>query len=177
MPAATRTREQAQELLLEIGTEEIPSVFLPDALRNLAATAERLLKEQRLPFRAVRPYATPRRLVLVVEGLAAAQEPSRRKVVGPPKGVAFDAAGKPTKAAEGFARAQGIPVAQLKIEPTDRGEYVVAEFVDRGAPTRQILPALLPRLITGLSFPKMMRWGNATVRFVRPIRWLLCVYG
>ncbi len=177
MPAATRTREQAQELLLEIGTEEIPSVFLPDALRNLAATAERLLKEQRLPFHAVRPYVTPRRLVLVVEELATAQEPRRRKVVGPPKGVAFDAAGKPTKAAEGFARAQGIPVAQLTVEPTDRGEYVVAEFVDRGAPTREILPTLLPRLITGLSFPKMMRWGNATVRFVRPIRWLLCVYG
>ncbi|MGH7409347.1 MAG: glycine--tRNA ligase subunit beta, partial [Candidatus Methylomirabilales bacterium] len=146
MAAPTRTREQAQELLLEIGTEEIPSVFLPDGLRHLAAMAERLLKEQRLAFRAIRPYATPRRLVLVVEGLAAAQEPSRRRVVGPPKGVAFDAAGNPTKAAEGFARAQGVPVAQLTVEPTDRGEYVVAEFVDRGAPAREILPILLPRL-------------------------------
>ncbi|MBI3002740.1 MAG: glycine--tRNA ligase subunit beta [candidate division NC10 bacterium] len=177
MPAPNRSQRQAQELLLEIGTEEIPSVFLPDAIRNLAGTAEHLLEDQRLRFQAVRTYATPRRLVLVVQALAAQQEQSRRKVVGPPRGVAFDTAGKPTKAAEGFARAQGVRVTELKIEPTDRGEYVVVELVDRGAPARDLLPTLIPRLITSLSFPKMMRWGNASVRFVRPIRWILCLYG
>lgn len=177
MPAPTRTRNQAKELLLEIGAEEIPSAFLPEAIRQLAATAKRLLTEQRLAFQAVRSYATPRRLVLVAEGLATRQEPRRRRVVGPPKRVAFDAAGKPTKAAEGFAQAQGLPVEQLRVAHTDRGEYVVVELVDRGAPTSAILPTLLARLITSLSFPKMMRWGNASIRFVRPVRWLLCLHG
>jgi glycyl-tRNA synthetase beta chain len=166
-----------KELLFEIGTEEIPSEYLPAALTDLAATAKRLLAEERLAFDAVRTLATPRRLVLVAEGLAEAQEDRVRQVVGPTKAVAYDAQGNPTRAAQGFARAQGVPVEQLQVRALERGEYVVAVVEERGVKAVDLLPGLLVRLLGQLSFPKFMRWGNGTVRFVRPIRWMLALYG
>ncbi|HSB77210.1 MAG TPA: glycine--tRNA ligase subunit beta [Candidatus Methylomirabilis sp.] len=164
------------ELLFEIGTEEIPSGYIPPALEELKAVALRLLQEQRLNFVAVRTLATPRRLTLCVDGLAEHQADARREVVGPPKAVAFDADGNPTKAAQGFARAQGVPVEALEVRVLDRGEYLVAVQEEKGARTPEILSTLLPKLLTVLSFPKFMRWGEGTFRFVRPIRWLLAVY-
>jgi glycyl-tRNA synthetase beta chain len=165
------------ELLFEIGTEEIPSAYIPPAMEDLRTVAGRLLQEHRLRFATIRSLATPRRLALVVEGLAERQADARREVVGPTKAAAFDAEGKPTRAAEGFARAQGVPVDRLQLRALDRGEYVVAVQEERGAPTPEVLLALLPKLITSLPFPKFMRWGQGTFRFVRPIRWLLCLYG
>lgn len=166
-----------KELLFEIGTEEIPSVYMADALRDLGEVADRLLREIRLSFKGIRTLGTPRRLTLYVRSLADKQADEVREVVGPPKAAAYDAGGKPTPAALGFARAQGIPVEQLKIRSTPRGEYVVATKRVKGAKTTAILPALLPRIITSLTFPKSMRWGDSTIRFVRPIRWLLALYG
>jgi glycyl-tRNA synthetase beta chain len=165
------------ELLFEIGTEEIPSGYIPPAMEDLRAVAGRLLQEHRLRFSSTRTLATPRRLALVVEGLAERQADARREVVGPTKAVAFDAEGNPTRAAEGFARGQGVPVDRLEVRALDRGEYVVAVQEEKGAPTPEVLLALLPKLVTSLSFPKFMRWGEGTFRFVRPIRWLLCLYG
>jgi glycyl-tRNA synthetase beta chain len=165
------------ELLFEIGTEEIPSGYIPPAMEDLRTVAGRLLQEHRLRFSSTRTLATPRRLALVVEGLAERQADARREVVGPTKAVAFDAEGKPTRAAEGFARGQGVPVDRLEVRALDRGEYVVAVQEEKGAPTPEVLLALLPKLVTSLSFPKFMRWGEGTFRFVRPIRWLLCLYG
>ena len=165
-----------KELLFEIGTEEIPSGYLPPALEDLRTVASRLLAEQRLTCAELRTLGTPRRLTLFVDGLIDRQADQRREVVGPPKAVAFDAEGKPTKAAEGFARAQGVPVDSLQVRALDRGEYLVAVQEEKGARTREILVTLLPKLITALSFPKFMRWGEGTFRFVRPIRWLLAVY-
>ncbi|HEX7512514.1 MAG TPA: glycine--tRNA ligase subunit beta, partial [Candidatus Methylomirabilis sp.] len=115
-----------KELLFEIGTEEIPSGYLPPALEDLKTVASRLLAEQRLTFAELRTLGTPRRLTLFVDGLIECQADQRREVVGPPKAVAFDAEGKPTKAAEGFARAQGVPVDSLQVRALDRGEYLVA---------------------------------------------------
>ncbi len=166
-----------KELLFEIGTEEIPSEYLPAALADLGAMAKRLLADERLAFGAVRTLATPRRLVLVVEGLAEAQEDRVRTVTGPTKAVAFDTQGNPTKAAQGFARAQGMAVEQLQVRALERGEYVVAVVEERGGKAADLLPGLLVRLLGQLSFPKFMRWGNGTMRFVRPIRWLLALYG
>jgi glycyl-tRNA synthetase beta chain len=166
-----------KELLFEIGTEEIPSGYLPSALEDLRVTAGRLLQEQRLPFTEVRTLGTPRRLTLVAFGLPDRQADRRREVVGPPRAAAFDAEGRPTKAAEGFARGQGIPVDQLTVRSLDRGDYVVAVHEERGAPTREVLVDLLPKLLTSLGFPKFMRWGEGSFRFVRPIRWLLAVFG
>ena len=114
---------------------------------------------------------------MLADGLAEKQADMRREVVGPTKAVAFEAEGKPTRAAEGFARAQGVRVEQLEVRALDRGEYIVAIQEEKGAPTSEVLLALLPKLITSLSFPKFMRWGEGTFRFVRPIRWLLCLYG
>jgi len=164
------------ELLFEIGTEEIPSGYIPPALEELKAVAGRLLQEQRLSFVTVRTLATPRRLTLFVDGLAERQADARREIVGPPKTVAFDADGNPTRAAEGFARAQGVPVERLEVRALDRGEYLVAVQEEKGARTPEVLSTLLPRLLSLLSFPKFMRWGEGTFRFVRPIRWLLAIY-
>ncbi len=166
----------AKELLFEIGTEEIPSGYLPPALEELKAAAGRMLAEQRLAFTAVRTLGTPRRLVLFVDGLAERQTDVRREVVGPPKAAAFDPEGKPTKAAEGFARAQGVAVETLEVRLLERGEYLVAVQKERGARTPEVLAGLLPKLLAALAFPKFMRWGEGTFRFVRPIRWLLAIY-
>lgn len=166
-----------KELLFEIGTEEIPSGYLPPALEDLKAAASRLFQEQRLSCAGIRTLGTPRRLSLFVDGLAERQTDARREVIGPTRAVAYDAEGKPTRAAEGFARAQGIAVERLAVRALDRGEYVVAVHEERGAPTPEVLLTLLPRLLGALSFPKFMRWGDGTFRFVRPIRWLLCIYG
>jgi glycyl-tRNA synthetase beta chain len=166
----------AQELLFEIGTEEIPSGYLPPALEELKAAASRLLAEQRLAFTDIRTLGTPRRLVLFADGLPERQADARREVVGPPKAAAFDAEGKPTRAAEGFARAQGVAVEALQVRALERGEYLLAVQEERGARTADVLAGLLPKLLAALSFPKFMRWGEGTLRFVRPIRWLLAIY-
>jgi len=165
-----------KELLFEIGTEEIPSGYLPPALEELKAVASRLLAEQRLAFTSVRTLGTARRLVLFVDGLADRQADARREVVGPPKAAAFDAEGKPTKAAEGFARAQGVAVEALQVRALERGEYLVAVQEERGARTAEVLVGLLPKLLAALTFPKFMRWGDGGFRFVRPIRWLLAIH-
>ncbi|MFQ5883240.1 MAG: glycine--tRNA ligase subunit beta, partial [Candidatus Methylomirabilales bacterium] len=166
-----------KELVFEIGTEEIPSVYMSDALRNLQEVAGRLLQQARLSFRQVRTLGTPRRLTLHVEGLADRQTDEVREVIGPPKSAAYDATGKPTQAAFGFARAQGVPVERLKIRTTGRGDYLLARKKVKGLKTIEVLFSLLPNIITSLPFPKSMRWGDSTIRFVRPIRWLLALYG
>jgi glycyl-tRNA synthetase beta chain len=166
-----------KELLFEIGTVEIPSVYMSDALRDLRDVAGRFFQEARLTLRQIRTLGTPRRLTLHVEGLADKQADEVREVVGPPKAAAYDAQGRPTQAALGFARSQGVPVEKLKGKATDRGAYVVAIRKVKGLKTAEVLPSLLPKIITSLTFPKSMRWGDLSLRFVRPIRWLLALYG
>lgn len=165
-----------QDLLLEIGIEEIPSSYMTPALKDLAAQACRLFEEYRIACTGVRAFGTPRRLTLHVERLDQNQGDLVREVVGPSKAAAFDPEGRPTRAALGFAGAQGIPVEHLRVKTLDRGEYVVAAIVERGARLEEILPVVLPRVVTSLSFPKSMRWGQGTFRFVRPIRWLVALY-
>ncbi len=128
-----------KELLFEIGTEEIPSGYLPPALEDLKAAARRLLAEQRLACDTIRTLGTPRRLTLFVDGLAERQADVRREVIGPPKAVAFDSEGRPTKAAEGFARAQGVAVESLQVRALERGEYLVALQEEKGGRTRDVL--------------------------------------
>lgn len=166
-----------KDLLFEIGTEEIPSGYMAAALESLHAEACHLFEDQRIAFSGVRTLGTPRRLALYIERLEDAQGDLVRQVVGPAKAIAFDEEGRPTKAALGFARAQGIPVEKLLVKTLDRGDYVVAAIQEQGARLQELLPATLPRLVSSLSFPKFMRWGQGTFRFVRPIRWLLALYG
>lgn len=165
------------DLLLEIGTEELPYECISPTLRMLAEGAERLLKEARLSHGAIRTLGTPRRLVLTVETLAAQQPPSVTEAFGPPKAAAYDAASQPTRAALGFAKSQGVAVEDLQIRQTPKGDYVCAVKRERGLPTHAVLQTVLPTLIGNLTFPKTMRWNETGVRFARPIRWLLALCG
>jgi glycyl-tRNA synthetase beta chain len=163
------------ELLLEIGTEELPYQFVAPALRTLQGNMEQLLKDQRLSFGTIRTIGTPRRLVVLVEQLATHQAAAVKETMGPSKAVAFDQAGNPTKAAIGFAGGQGIPVEQLEIRPTPKGDYVFAAKQEAGRPAVDVLAQQLPKLFSALSFPKAMHWNETGVRFARPIRWLVAL--
>src|ERR1043165_3236419 len=167
----------AAELLLEIGVEELPYQFIAPALAALKDSAEQLLKDQRIAFRSVRTLGTPRRLTLVVEGLATQQTSMMKEAMGPSKSVAFDPAGQPTRAATGFAAGQGVPVQDLEIRRTPKGEYLFAVKQEQGQPANVVLRELLPQLIAKLSFPKAMKWNQAGVRFARPVRWLVALFG
>ena len=167
----------AAELLFEIGVEELPYQFIAPALAVLKDSAEQLLKDQRLAFQSVRTLGTPRRLTLVVEGLAAQQTSMVKEAMGPSKAVAFDQAGQPTRAATGFAAGQGVSVQELQIRQTPKGEYLFAVKQEQGRPAKVVLEELLPQLIAKLSFPKSMKWNNTGVRFARPVRWLVALYG
>ncbi|MGH7220085.1 MAG: glycine--tRNA ligase subunit beta [Nitrospiraceae bacterium] len=167
----------AAELLLEIGVEELPYQFIAPALAVLKDSAEQMLKDQRLGFQSVRTLGTPRRLTLVVEGLATQQTSMVKEAMGPSKAVAFDTAGQPTRAATGFAAGQGVAVQELQIRRTPKGEYLFAVKQEQGQPANVVLEELLPQLIAKLSFPKMMKWNNTGVRFARPVRWLVALCG
>jgi glycyl-tRNA synthetase beta chain len=164
------------ELLFEIGTEELPYQFVPLALANLRESAERLLKEHRLPHGQLRVLGTPRRITLLVDALAARQAPVVKEVMGPSKAVAYDASGNPTRALLGFIAGQQIEEKDVEVRRTPKGEYVCAVKRDAGRPTADALSVLLPQLVASLTFPKSMRWNETGLKFARPIRWLVALY-
>ncbi|MCF0247170.1 MAG: glycine--tRNA ligase subunit beta, partial [Synergistes sp.] len=165
------------DLLFEIGTEEIPARFMPKTLADLAQYAEEELAAAHTPHGEIKTECTPRRLVLYVKDLAEKQEDAVETFKGPMKAQAFDADGNPTKAAQGFARSKGVDVADLKVETIGGAEYVVAEKRTSGHKTEEMLPAMLEKIMHRLSFPKSMYWKEKSVRFARPVRWLLALYG
>jgi len=165
----------AKTFLLEIGTEEIPARFMEPALEQLRELAQKALQEERLEFGEIAAYGTPRRLALMVKGLAEIQKERVEEVKGPACRVAFDAEGKFTRAAEGFARSQGVKPEELVIRPTPAGDYVFAVKREAGRPTAEVLKNIIPRLVAGLSFPRPMRWAYTEFRFARPIRWLVAL--
>lgn len=167
----------AKDLLFEIGTEEIPAKFMTSALSQLKEMAVQKLQESRISYAEVNVYGTPRRLTLYVKEVADAQQELVEEVRGPAKKVAFDNDDKPTKAAQGFARGQGVNVEELTLRETESGEYVYAFKKLEGKPTLVILPQMLLEMINGLNFPKPMRWAHYDMRFARPIRWLVALYG
>ena len=166
------------ELLFEIGTEEIPSGYLNDAIRQLKELALKGLEDSRIELGGgVFTYGTPRRLVLIAKAVAESQKDVEEEVLGPPKRVAFDEEGKPTKAALGFAERQGVRVEDLQTKETPKGEYVYVKRIQKGRPTIEVLKGLLPQLATGISWPKSMRWGSLNFSFARPIHWILALFG
>ena len=166
----------AKELFLEIGTEEIPAGFLPKAQADMEALIRKELESARLTFGEVMTLATPRRLALCVKGIPSVQPDAEITALGPARNVAFDAEGKPTRAAEGFARGQGVDVAALSLVTTEKGEYVAAVRKESGRPTPDLLAEILPRLIGAIPFKKSMRWGSLDVRFARPIHWIVALF-
>jgi glycyl-tRNA synthetase beta chain len=166
----------SKELLLEIGSEEIPAGFLPKAMADMKSLIRKELETANIGFCEVISMATPRRLVLVVKDMAAEQPTLNSKTVGPARSVAFDAEGKPTKAAIGFARSQGIEVSELKVEETEKGQYLLAEKQVIGRKTAELLVEILPRFINNIPFRKSMRWGDLDVRFARPVHWIVALF-
>ncbi len=166
-----------KELLLEIGTEEIPAAFLPKAIRDIDDIIRRELSNKRIQHDEIKAMATPRRLCLCVHDVASRQEDQIIEKVGPAKRVAFDENGNPTKAAVGFAAGQGISVSELEVATTDKGEYICARKKIAGQDTMALLPDIMTKFIASIPFRKSMRWSNLQIRFARPIHWILAVYG
>ncbi len=164
-------------LLLEIGTEEMPARFMMPALGQLKELLKETLTQLRLDHGQIRTIGTPRRLTAIVSDVADAQLPVVREIRGPAKNIAFDAEGKPTKAAEGFARAQGVAVSDLVVKATEKGEFVFAVKREEGRPAIEVLAEALPQVLRSISFPKTMRWEESGLRFGRPIRWIVALLG
>lgn len=161
----------AKDLLFEIGAEEIPAGFMPNILGHLKQLAETKLNDAHLPFESIETYGTPRRLALIVKGIADASAEISERHKGPSASIAYDADGNATKAAIGFARGKGLDVADLVVEDG----YIYAETKTAGVPAKDIVTDMLPQLITGLNFPKSMHWGDLDAKFVRPVRWLVAL--
>jgi len=166
-----------KELLLEIGTEEIPAGFVPQALIDLESLAKKELEASRIDFSGIRTFGTPRRLVLVVQSVSEKQRDEETKKIGPSKQAAFDAKGNPTKAAIGFAKSQSVPIESLTIVHTEKGEYACAVKKEAGKSTLELLSSLFPRWILSIPFQKSMRWADVPIRFVRPIHWIVALFG
>lgn len=174
------------KLLFEIGTEEIPASYIAPALDDLARAVAELLSEKRLAAGNVCTAGTPRRLVVFAEDVPEHQPGAREEIVGPPAQVAYDDDGNPTKAAEGFARSQGLTVEDLEIKETEKGPYAAATVEHEGQPAVDILPDVLQEAVAAISSPKSMRWPDpgegdepgqsAGIRFARPIRWLMALF-
>ncbi|MBD3367362.1 MAG: glycine--tRNA ligase subunit beta [Candidatus Eisenbacteria bacterium] len=161
-----------KDLLIEIGVEEIPASYVLPALKQFEEALAAELESARLSHGDIETMATPRRFAAIVRSIADAQETVSRTVTGPPARIAFDDDGKPTKAATGFARSQGVDVDALEVVD----DYVRVDVVDQGGASSEVLPGLLARAIEAMTFPKTMRWGP-DVRFARPIRWLVAMLG
>ena len=162
-------------ILFEIGMEEIPARFLSQALNDLKGNLEKKLTENRIKFDNIKTFGTPRRLVLLAEGVAEQQENLDLLNMGPAKNVAFDANGEISRAGAGFAKSQGVEPKDLEIIETPKGEYIAVRKFVEGQPAEGLLPEILKSLVLELSFPKPMKWSDKQLRFARPIQWFLAL--
>ena len=162
-----------EKLLFEIGTEEIPAQYMDFILKQYKELAEKKMQELRIAFTDVKTYGTPRRLAFIAEGLPEQQADTTVEAKGPSAKIAFDAEGKPSRAAQGFARGQGVPVESLET----RDGYVYAVKHLKGQAVADLLPAMLDDILHSISAPKTMRWADFDFGFVRPIRWLVALFG
>ncbi len=165
-----------RDVLLEIGCEELPSSFVDAALAALPELAKKKLEAARIGFGGARSLGSPRRLALLLSGLAPAQTDLNEEVMGPPVKAAFKD-GKPTRAAEAFAQKLGIEVSALRTVDTPKGEYVTATRAEKGQPSRALLPAILESIIREIPFRKSMRWADIDFAFGRPIQWVVALDG
>jgi glycyl-tRNA synthetase beta chain len=165
------------ELLFEIGCEEIPAGMIAKAANELKQILETHLISNRLTSAgSVETFGAPRRLVAMVRGVAMRQDDIVQEIIGPPKSVAFDNVGSPTRAAQSFADKQGIELTKIEIVMTPKGEYLAIKKVIVGRAAKDVLSGILPQAIRELSFPRSMYWTSASdLRFIRPIRWIVAV--
>ncbi|ODS50715.1 MAG: glycyl-tRNA synthetase beta chain [Halanaerobium sp. 4-GBenrich] len=163
----------AKNLIFEIGTEEMPAASMQRFRKDYLKTAEAVFDNNNLEYQMMNVYSTPRRLVLAVDSLAEKQDDNKEIVRGPAVNIAFDDDGQPTKAGEGFARGQGVDVSDL----VKKDGYLYAEKIEKGKPTSDILADVLKKIVDQVPLPKAMRWGSVKMEFIRPIKWLLLLFG
>jgi glycyl-tRNA synthetase len=183
IPAVTQIKQPAA-LLFEIGSEELPSHDVVDAIAHLEMAVPKFLADLRLTHGEVKVMGTPRRLAILVADLAPRQADLEETARGPAAKIAFDANGQPTKAALGFAKGKGIDTAALEVQSVNGVEYIVARVKTTGRPTAEVLAETLPNLIKGIPFGRSMRWlasaqvGEevAKIAYSRPLRWLVALF-
>jgi len=169
--------EKTQDLLLEIGCEELPPAVVAGAREQLRRLMEETFAEDRLALASVETYATPRRLVVLAQGVPPRQEREVKSVVGPPKNVAYDGDGKLTPAGQGFLKKWNVAAEDVRVEATPKGEYLTADVASPQREAAEVLAEIIPGIINRLSFPKTMAWPQSDVPFPRPVRWLACLLG
>jgi glycyl-tRNA synthetase beta chain len=167
----------AKNLLFEIGTEELPSSSIIEGIKNIKELLEESLQINRLVSGRLQAGATPRRITVFVECLEEQQKTLEKVLTGPPKKIAFDINGVPTAAASGFAKGLNIEVDQLIEVDTGKGIYLGYKVTEEGKKTKDVLPGILKNIILSLQFSKQMTWGDYTLKFARPIRWIAAMYG
>lgn len=165
------------DLILELGVEEIPAGYFAPAISFMEEKLAKSLGDARLKYDRFKIWGAPRRLALGLWGLDAHQPDVEEEIVGPPVSAAYDSNGNPTKAATGFAGGQGVSVTDLKTVSTPKGQYLAVKKSVKGRKAAEVLAGLLPEILASLPFPKNMRWGNGEYTFVRPVHWLLAVFG
>jgi glycyl-tRNA synthetase beta chain len=166
-----------KDLLIEIGTEELPPKSLTRLASSLADAVRQGLQDKELEHGECSWHATPRRLAVIVRNLADTQADKETVKRGPSVASAYDQAGNPTRAAEGFARSCGVKVAELDTLETDKGSWLCYSHLARGARTEELLPAIIERALAGLPISRRMRWGDGDIEFVRPVHWVLLLFG
>ena len=160
------------ELVFELGCEELPASAVNRASHDLAKNITTGLAEAGVEFGSHEVYGTPRRLIVILREVSLRQPDRESANRGPAIASAFDAAGTPTKALEGFCRGQGVTPDEVRRD----GEYVWVDKIVPGRPTADVLAEVLPAAVRGLTFDKTMRWGQSRMRFARPIRWIVAVF-
>jgi len=166
-----------ENVILEIGTEEIPAQYMENALKDLNQLAKKYLEEARINYKEIKVYGTPRRLILFIFHIKEKQEDVFQKIKGPAYSIAYNKDSQPQKPALKFTQSQGVNIEDLIVEDTEKGKYIFASKSIIGQPTIDILSQIFPKIIKGMQFPKSMRWGERSLRFIRPIRWILALYG
>lgn len=165
-----------KDLLLEIGLEELPARFVTDSIQQLTVKIESWLQDKKIEFTSIQSFSTPRRLAVLVSGVNEMQEDTQEEAKGPAKKIALDAEGNWSKAAIGFARGQGVSVEDIYFKEIKGVEYVHVQKFTKGQQVKDLLVELKD-IITSLSFPKNMRWADNDLRFVRPIKWMIALFG
>jgi len=164
-------------VILEIGTEEIPAQYMENTLKDLNRLVQKHLEDARINYKEIKVYGTPRRLILFIFHINEKQEDIFQKIKGPAHSIAYNKDSLPQKPALMFAQSQGVNVEDLIVEDTEKGQYVFALKSKIGQPTIDILSQIFPKIIMSMQFPKSMRWEEKSLRFIRPIRWILALYG
>jgi len=162
--------------LLELGTEEIPAGYIPPAIEAVKKVFVENLGGNRINFDSIEVYATPRRTAVLISNLAASQREEEVELKGPSVKAAYDTAGKPTRALEGFIKGNGISADDVFTRESDKGSYVFAKKKLEAKKTESLLPAIITQIVSAIPFPKRMRWSDKTVTFPRPIRYFVILF-